>query len=46
MVIAGDNINIEVCFVKTVDIDQGMRFAMRDGGRTVCLGTSTENLEA
>ncbi|KJV63349.1 MULTISPECIES: elongation factor Tu [Ehrlichia] len=45
MVMPGDNINIEVSLDKPVAIDKGLRFAIREGGRTVGSGIITEILE-
>ncbi|WP_458693715.1 EF-Tu C-terminal domain-related protein, partial [Ehrlichia muris] len=39
------NINIEVSLDKPVAIDKGLRFAIREGGRTVGSGIITEILE-
>ncbi|MDD9362770.1 MAG: elongation factor Tu, partial [Anaplasma sp.] len=45
MVMPGDNLSIEVTFDKPVAIDKGLRFAVREGGRTVGSGIITEILE-
>jgi len=45
MVMPGDNITIEVTLLNTVAMDKGLRFAMREGGRTVGAGQVTEILE-
>ncbi|CAI27134.1 Elongation factor Tu (EF-Tu) [Ehrlichia ruminantium str. Gardel] len=45
MVMPGDNISIEVNLDKPVAIDKGLRFAIREGGRTIGSGIITEILE-
>ena len=42
MVMPGDNIQMEVNLIQTVAIEMGMRFAIREGGRTVGAGVVTE----
>ena len=38
----GDNVSIEVELITPVAMDKGLRFAIREGGRTVGAGTVTE----
>ena len=45
MVMPGDNANIEVELITPVAIEQGLRFAIREGGRTVGAGVVTKILE-
>jgi elongation factor Tu len=45
MVMPGDNITIEVSLLNTVAMDKGLRFAIREGGRTVGAGQVTEILD-
>jgi len=45
MVMPGDSVNIEVELITTVAMEKGLRFAIREGGRTVGAGTVTEILE-
>jgi len=45
MVMPGDNVEIEVKLITPVACDQGLRFAIREGGRTVGSGQITEILE-
>jgi elongation factor Tu len=45
MVMPGDNVNMEVELITPVAMDKGLRFAIREGGRTVGAGTVTEILE-
>ncbi len=42
MVMPGDNVNLEVELITPVAMDKGLRFAIREGGRTVGAGTVTE----
>jgi elongation factor Tu len=42
MVMPGDNANIEVELITPVALEKGVRFAIREGGRTVGAGTVTE----
>jgi elongation factor Tu len=44
MVMPGDNANIEVELITPVALEKGVRFAIREGGRTVGAGTVTEIL--
>ena len=45
MVMPGDSVNMEVELITPVAMDKGLRFAIREGGRTVGAGTVTEILE-
>ena len=45
MVMPGDNLEIEVELIATVAMEKGMRFAIREGGRTVGAGAVTEIIE-
>jgi elongation factor Tu len=45
MVMPGDNLTIEVNLIAPVAINQGLKFAIREGGRTVGAGQVTEILE-
>jgi elongation factor Tu len=42
MVMPGDNVNIEVELIAPIAMEKGVRFAIREGGRTVGAGTVTE----
>jgi elongation factor Tu len=42
MVMPGDNTNMEIELIQPVAMDQGLRFAIREGGRTVGAGVVTE----
>ena len=45
MVMPGDRVTIEVALITPVAINQGLRFAIREGGRTVGAGQVTEIIE-
>jgi len=45
MVMPGDNVTITVKLINTVAMDKGLRFAIREGGRTVGAGQVTEILK-
>ena len=45
MVMPGDNLSIEVNLIAPVAISKGLRFAIREGGRTVGAGQVTEIIE-
>ncbi len=42
MVMPGDNIELEVTLLNTIAMEKGLRFAIREGGRTVGAGQVTE----
>jgi elongation factor Tu len=42
MCMPGDNITMEIELITPIAMDQGLRFAIREGGRTVASGTVTE----
>jgi len=45
MVVPGDNVTISVSLIVPVAMDKGLRFAIREGGRTVGAGQVTEIIE-
>jgi elongation factor Tu len=45
MVMPGDNIQMEIELIAPIAMEKGLRFAIREGGRTVGAGTVTEILE-
>ncbi|RYF73962.1 MAG: elongation factor Tu [Cytophagaceae bacterium] len=45
MVMPGDNITIEVTLISKIAMEKGLRFAIREGGRTVGAGQVTEILD-
>ncbi len=42
MVMPGDNVTLEVKLINAIAMDKGLRFAIREGGRTVGAGQVTE----
>ncbi|MCB0663973.1 MAG: elongation factor Tu, partial [Saprospiraceae bacterium] len=46
MVMPGDNVTLEVKLINTIAMEKGLRFAIREGGRTVGAGQVTEILDA
>jgi elongation factor Tu len=42
MVMPGDNVSVEIEFQKTVAMDKGLKFAIREGGRTIGSGIVAE----
>jgi elongation factor Tu len=45
MVMPGDNIQMEIELIAPIAMEKGLRFAIREGGRTVGAGTVTEIIE-
>ncbi len=45
MVMPGDNVALEVKLLSTIAMEKGLRFAIREGGRTVGAGQVTEIIE-
>ncbi|MFO8033374.1 MAG: elongation factor Tu, partial [Desulfohalobiaceae bacterium] len=45
MVMPGDNAQFEVELIVTIAMEQGLRFAIREGGRTVGAGVVSEIVE-
>jgi len=44
MVMPGDNVTLEIELITPVAMEKGLRFAIREGGRTVGAGTISEIL--
>ena len=42
MVMPGDNVQMEIELIQPIAMDPGLRFAIREGGRTVGAGVVTE----
>ena len=42
MVMPGDNVQMEIELIQPIAMDPGLRFAIREGGRTVGSGVVTE----
>jgi len=45
MVMPGDNIKMVVTLIQPIAMDQGLRFAVREGGKTVGAGVVAKILE-
>ncbi len=45
MVMPGDNVSLEVKLINSIAMEKGLRFAIREGGRTVGAGQVTEIIE-
>src|SRR6202162_4190208 len=45
MVVPGDTVSLEINLITPIAMEKGLRFAIREGGRTVGAGTITEILE-
>ncbi|MEP0166724.1 MAG: elongation factor Tu, partial [Balneola sp.] len=45
MVMPGDNVKLSVTLIQPVAMEEGLRFAIREGGRTVGAGVVTKILD-
>ncbi|MDD4156352.1 MAG: elongation factor Tu, partial [Candidatus Cloacimonetes bacterium] len=45
MVMPGDNITVNVELIQPIAMEQGLRFAIREGGRTIGAGVVGEVVE-
>jgi elongation factor Tu len=45
MVMPGDNVAMEIELIAPIAMEKGLRFAIREGGRTVGAGTVSEVVE-
>ena len=45
MVMPGDNTSLTINLIAPIAMEKGLRFAIREGGRTVGAGTVTEVIE-
>ena len=45
MVIPGDNVSLEVSLIEPIALEEGLRFAIREGGKTVGAGVVTKIME-
>ena len=45
MVMPGDNITMEIELISPIAIEEGLRFAIREGGRTVGAGVVASIIE-
>ena len=45
MVMPGDNVNVEVSLIMPIAMEKELRFAIREGGRTVGAGVISDIIE-
>ncbi|MEN6585524.1 MAG: elongation factor Tu, partial [Sulfuricella sp.] len=45
MVMPGDNVSINVALIQPIAMEEGLRFAIREGGRTVGAGVVAKVIE-
>ncbi|NLM52870.1 MAG: elongation factor Tu, partial [Firmicutes bacterium] len=45
MVMPGDNVQMQIELITPIAIEEGLRFAIREGGRTVGAGVVTSIIE-
>ncbi|HXF66289.1 MAG TPA: elongation factor Tu, partial [Burkholderiales bacterium] len=45
MVMPGDNVSITVSLIQPIAMEEGLRFAIREGGKTVGAGVVTKIIE-
>lgn len=45
MVMPGDNVEMEVKLITPIAMEEGLRFAIREGGRTVGAGVVSQIIE-
>jgi len=45
MVMPGDNVSLEISLITPIAMEEGLRFAIREGGRTVGAGVITKVVE-
>ena len=45
MVMPGDNVQMDIELISPVAMDKGLRFAIREGSRTIGAGTVSEVVE-
>ncbi|MFZ5594551.1 MAG: elongation factor Tu, partial [Pseudomonadota bacterium] len=45
MVMPGDNVRVTVSLIAPIAMDEGLRFAIREGGRTVGAGVVSKVIE-
>ncbi|MGJ0483957.1 MAG: elongation factor Tu, partial [Methylomicrobium sp.] len=45
MVMPGDNIAVDITLISPIAMDEGLRFAIREGGRTVGAGVVASIIE-
>jgi elongation factor Tu len=45
MVMPGDNANLEIELITPIAMEKGLKFAIREGGRTIGAGSVTDIVE-
>jgi len=45
MVMPGDNVNLDIALIEPIALEEGLRFAIREGGKTVGAGIVTKIIE-
>jgi elongation factor Tu len=45
MIMPGDNVQMEVTLIAPIAMEEGLRFAIREGGRTIGAGVVAKILE-
>ncbi|HUU04871.1 MAG: elongation factor Tu, partial [Candidatus Aminicenantes bacterium] len=45
MVMPGDNANLEIELIMPIAMEKGLKFAIREGGRTIGAGSVTDVIE-
>ncbi|MBI1994530.1 MAG: elongation factor Tu, partial [Deltaproteobacteria bacterium] len=45
MVMPGDNVTMDISLITPIAMDEGLRFAIREGGRTVGAGVVTKIIQ-
>jgi len=45
MVVPGDNANLEIDLIAPIPMEVGLRFALREGGKTVGAGVVSQTIE-
>jgi elongation factor Tu len=45
MVMPGDNANLNIDLITPIAMEKGLKFAIREGGRTIGAGSVTEIIE-
>ena len=45
MVMPGDNVTLKIDLIEPIAMDEGLRFSIREGGRTVGAGVVSEILD-
>ena len=43
MIMPGDNVNVDIELIAPIAMEKGLRFAIREGGRTIGAGRVTDS---